>query len=32
MRHTRQSRIIELINTHDIDTQEKLVEMLNAEG
>lgn len=32
MRHTRQSRIIELINANEIDTQEKLVELLNAEG
>ena len=32
MRHNRQSRIIELINTYDIDTQEKLVELLNADG
>ena len=32
MRHTRQSRIIELITMHDIDTQEKLVELLNADG
>jgi len=32
MRHDRQGRIIELITTYDIDTQEKLVELLNADG
>ncbi|MBQ4577250.1 MAG: arginine repressor, partial [Firmicutes bacterium] len=32
MRHDRQGRIKELIALHDIDTQEKLVELLNADG
>ena len=32
MRHDRQGRIKELIATYDIDTQEKLVELLNADG
>ncbi|MBO5667273.1 MAG: arginine repressor [Firmicutes bacterium] len=32
MRHDRQGRIKELIAAYDIDTQEKLVELLNADG
>ena len=32
MRYTRQSRIIELISTHEVDTQEKLAELLKNSG
>ena len=32
MRYARQNKILELINENDIDTQEKLVEMLKANG
>ena len=32
MRYARQNKILELINGNDIDTQEKLVEMLKQNG
>ncbi len=32
MRHSRQGKIIELITAYDIDTQEKLVDLLNENG
>ncbi len=32
MRYARQNKILELINGNDIDTQEKLVEMLRQNG
>lgn len=32
MRYSRQNKILELIHTHDIDTQEKLVTLLNEAG
>ena len=32
MRYSRQNKIIELITTYEIDTQEKLVSMLNEAG
>ncbi len=32
MKIKRQSRIVELIQEHEIETQDKLAEMLNAEG
>lgn len=32
MRYSRQNKILELIHTHDIDTQEKLVSLLNEAG
>ncbi len=32
MRYTRQNKILELINTHEIETQEMLVGMLRKEG
>jgi len=32
MRYTRQNKIIELISVHEVDTQEKLAELLkNSE-
>ncbi len=32
MRYTRQSKILELIKSNDIETQQQLAELLNAEG
>lgn len=32
MKVERHAKIVELINTHDIDTQEELAELLNKEG
>ena len=32
MRYKRREKILELIKSQDIDTQEKLAELLNAEG
>lgn len=32
MRYTRQNKILELIKTNKIETQQQLAEMLNAEG
>ena len=32
MRYARQSKILEIIKNHEIDTQEKLAEKLNAAG
>jgi len=32
MRYTRQSKIVELISEYEIDTQEKLAELLAVEG
>lgn len=32
MRYSRQNKILELITTHDIETQDKLAAMLRAEG
>jgi transcriptional regulator of arginine metabolism len=32
MRYTRQNKIIELISAHEIDTQEKLAELLEKAG
>ena len=32
MRYTRQNRILELIKTNDIETQQQLADMLNKEG
>lgn len=32
MRYSRQNKIIELINSYEIDTQEKLASMLRENG
>lgn len=32
MRYSRQNKILDLINTHEVETQEKLVELLNQAG
>ncbi len=32
MRHSRQSKILDLINTHEVETQEKLVDLLKKSG
>ena len=32
MKNARQSKIIELVNAHDIETQEELLELLKKEG
>ena len=32
MRYTRQNKVIELISEHEIDTQKKLAELLQASG
>ena len=32
MRHARQSKILDIISTHEVETQEKLVELLKKSG
>ena len=32
MRYSRQNKILDIINTHEVDTQEKLADLLKAAG